>query len=274
MIGGADLHIHTNQSDGLETPEEVVERAAGLALAAIAVADHDALEAVPRAIAAGEQRGIEVLPAVEISAECGRAEVHILGYGVDPGHAELAGVLQELRRRRDSRARQIIQRLQVLGIPAPWESLKEESDGAVGRLHIARFLYRSGHSRSVQHAFDRFLKRGKPAYVPKARIACDEAINLIHAAGGLAFYAHPGIGETRKALRRIERYAFDGLEAYHSRHSPGVSEQLRQFAHERNLLISGGSDCHGGAKGQVEMGKVRLAWDDYMQIVDALQRVG
>ena len=137
-------------------------------------------------------------------------------------------------------------------------------------MHIARALHAAGHVKTVQHAFDKYLKPGKPGYVGHPRLECAEAVELIHAAKGLAFLAHPGIGAPVRKLTGLLGLPFDGIECYHSKHSPGKTEMLLQLARERGLLVTGGSDCHGDAKGRAEMGRVRLPMERFHAIVERL----
>jgi hypothetical protein len=205
---------------------------------------------------------------VEISAQAAGAEVHVLGYGIDPEEPRLAAALARLREGREARADRIFDRLDRLGIALDRAAIREETGGAVGRMHIARAIHEAGRARSVQNAFDRYIKAGRPAYVEKARLPCDEAIRLIHEAGGVAALAHPGIGTLHRKLHHILTLPFDGVEVYHSKHSAGQSEAFRQIAEERGLLVTGGSDSHGEAKGQPDpdLGRVSLP----MRYVEAL----
>jgi hypothetical protein len=175
-----------------------------------------------------------------------------------------------LREARNRRAERIVGKLNAAGVPVTMETLLARAGGAVGRMHIAREVHALGHARTVQDAFDRYLNAGRRAYVPKARIDCAEALGLIHEAGGLAFVAHPGIGTTRRLLPRLLELPFDGIEAYHCKHGPGHVAEFLELAESRGLLVSGGSDCHGAAKGEPEMGKVRVPVAHYERIRERL----
>ena len=267
-----DLHLHTSCSDGSDPPREVVRRAAGLHFAAIAVTDHDTVAGTDEAAAASRDLGLEFLPGVEISAQCDRAEVHVVGLGIDPPQGPLMETLAALRNARIERASQIVERLHRLGVPA---HLAEPpclliDDGAVGRMHIARQIVDAGFAVNVQQAFDKFLNPGRPAYVPKERVSCEKAIEVIHAAGGLAFIGPPGIGTLYEHLGRLTVLPFDGIEVYHTKHSPGQVDQFLQLARDLRWLVAGGSDCHGSAKTAPEMGKVRVPYEHYERIRDRL----
>lgn len=265
----ADLHLHTNHSDGADTPETVIARAAKKRVAAIAIADHDTTSAVPAAQAAAAQHGIELLPAVEISTGYRQAEIHVLAYGIQLDHAGLQQALADLRRQREIRANAILHKLRELGIHLEPEHVRHEAGpGAIGRLHIARVLYLNKHTKTVQEGFDRFIGQGRPAYIPKATIPIADAIGLIHAAGGIASLAHPGLRrDVRNLLPQLLTMPLDGIEVYHIHHSPGESATFMELATEHGLLVTGGSDCHGDIKGRgIEMGKVRLAWAHYLRL--------
>lgn len=254
----ADLHTHTHYSDGADAPEEVAERAAKLGMSMWAVTDHDTTAGLAQAREAALSHGIRFLDGVEISAQFERHEVHVVGLGIDSSCPELQALLTRLETGRRTRAERIAAKLSKHGHSVDLDNLGA-NDAALGRMHIARSLHAQGVVKSVQEAFDRFLNPGRPAYVPKERATCMEALAAIHASGGLAFVAHPGIGSLRKALPSLIVLPFDGIEAYHSKHSPGHTEGFITLAKEQGLLISGGSDCHGRAKGQrPDMGTVRM----------------
>ncbi|HRK35962.1 MAG TPA: PHP domain-containing protein [Candidatus Hydrogenedentes bacterium] len=270
--GFADLHLHTLYSDGSDTPERVVERAMEAGVSALAITDHDTVEGVAAAAEAAKRAGLRFLSGTELSAHFDHGDVHILGLGVQIDAPPLLESLDRMRASRAQRAERILERLAARGMPISLDATAH--DGVVGRMHIAQALLAAGHVKSVQQAFDKFLQRGKPGYVAQVKMECATAIDVIHAAGGLAFIAHPGIGAPKRKLSSLLEMPFDGLEAYHSKHSPGLSEMLSQLALDRGLLITGGSDCHGEVKGKAEMGRVRLPLHYFDRICDALATRG
>lgn len=267
-----DLHLHSDHSDGSDPPALVAERAAKLHLAAIALTDHDTVSGVEEAAREAAARGIGFLPAVEISAVFDSHELHILGLGVDFTNPALVERLSRMLEARAERADAIIERLNGVGVPVTGEAVRARArNGAVTRIHIAKEVHALGHSKTVQDAFDKYMLKGKPAFVSKVLMPAAEAIDHIHEAGGLAFIAHPGLGSTRKRLPKLLRFPFDGIEVLHTAHTPGQVEEFKELARAHGLLMSGGSDCHGTIKGYgPEMGKVNVPGYYYDRIQEAL----
>jgi len=263
MSGGpfADLHLHTHCSDGSDAPARVVSRAAECGIAAMAITDHDTIAGLPEARTAAADAGIEFINGTEVSCHFEGREIHVLGFGFRDDGGPLDAPLAALCEARTTRATGIMERLQSAGIAIDSEAVRARAgNGAVSRMHIAKELHAMGVTPDVQAGFDRYLKKGRPAFVEKETMACAEAVDLIHAAGGVAMVAHPALGQgLGRMLEALLTLPFDGLEAYHTSHTPGETEALLQMAGERGLLVCGGSDCHGTMKGgEPEMGKVRL----------------
>ncbi len=256
-----DLHTHTRCSDGALTPAELVELAARKGLSAVAITDHDTVDGNAEAVAAGQNASIAVVPGVEISTQWAGVTFHLLGLGLDrttPLVEERFRFLADSRRERTPR---MLQKLRGLGIEVELEAvIREAGGGVVGRPHLARVLVRTGAARSVQDAFDRFLGRGKAAYVDKARLSPADACAVIHEAGGAVILAHPGLVEQDRPgllpalLDHLLPLGLDGLEAYYSRHSPAQSRRYRRLAGERGLIVTGGSDFNDGRDGGPDLG--------------------
>lgn len=248
-----------------------MERAAEVGLAALAVTDHDTVSGLHEASATALAFGIGFLNGVEITSALDTLEVHVVGLGIAPESSHLRQVLDTLAQGRTERLDLILDKLESLGLTVVRNNVLARTAGVVGRMHIAQELREGGHVRGIQEAFNRYIGRGKPAFVPSARVPCGEAVEAIHAAGGLAFIGHPGLGGVRKKLPQLLQLPFDGIEAYHPQHKPGRVEEFIQLAESNHLLVSGGSDCHGRAKGRRPlMGKVRVPITRYEAIWKAL----
>lgn len=251
-----DLHVHTNASDGELSPEETVAEAARAGLAALAVADHDNVAGIEPAAAEGRARGVEVVPAVELTCYHGAAELHMLGFFVSTDSPGLLQWLAHFREERCKRAEEICRRLGLLGAPVEYERvLAIAGRGSPGRPHIAKALVEAGHCRGIPEAFRRYLGQEQAAWVPKALIDPPAAMKLIHEAGGLAFLAHPGATGKDELIPELVRAGLDGLEVRHGLHSAPVARHYLQWAHRRDLLASGGSDFHGGLKADARIGQ-------------------
>lgn len=276
MPAYVDLHLHTNRSDGSDPPEKMVDRAVACGLAGMAITDHDTVSGVDPAGREARLHGIEFLEGVEISTLYGRIEIHVVGLGIDTRNEPLLQALIRFREARAKRVDRMVARLNKLGIPIERSEVELQAGkgGALGRVHVARALVARKEARGVQDAFDKFLRSGRKAYVAKEMMLSKDAVALIHAAGGLAFVAHPGVGVTvSKLLPRLLDLGFDGIEVYHSKHTPGQVTEFTQLALERDLFITGGSDCHGTAlKDTPDIGKVRVPYYHFERIQERLNR--
>lgn len=275
MSGFVDLHLHTTHSDGADSPERVVERALECGLDAIAITDHDETSAIGIAQAAAAEQDLIIVPGTEISATFEGQELHIVGLGIDIDAQALQEPLDRMRHERDTRAERIVDKLQELGIPITMEQLRARAGtGTIGRIHIGQEVMALGFGRTVQDVFDKYIKAGRPAYVHKENLEASEAIEAIHGAGGLAFVAHPGLGDQHKRLEALFTLPFDGIEAYHSRHTDRQTKSFLTFAESRGLLVTGGSDCHGSIKGHPPlMGKSKVPRVVYETIREALAKM-
>ena len=196
-----DLHTHTTFSDGSLTPTQLVEEAAAMGLSAVAVTDHDTVDGLPEALAAGERLGIEVIPGVEINLEHDRVTMDMLGYFLAGRPSdELQEELAELRAYRDERNARMLERLAELGMPLdPGDLAAAAENGAVGRPHIGEAMVRRGYASSISEAFELYLRRGAPAWVDRRRLSLGRALKLLRASGALPVIAHPGIIRTDAA---------------------------------------------------------------------------
>jgi predicted metal-dependent phosphoesterase TrpH len=258
----ADLHLHSQFSDGTFSPEEVVARGRRAGLAALALTDHDTVEGCARMAAACQSAGIEFIAGAELTAEHRAAELHLLGYFVDVTNRKWLAELARFQAVRQNRIREIVARLNELQVPLRAEAVFALANcAAPGRPHVARTLVQAGHCQTLDEAFEQYLKKGRPAWVPKARMSAPEAIELIHQAGGLAVMAHPGLNHADDLIPELADAGLDGLECFHTKHSSRLARHYQELAGRLNLLVTGGSDCHGRSKGRPLIGTVKLPYE-------------
>jgi hypothetical protein len=244
--GRADLHIHTTKSDGAYTPAQVIELARRSGLGAVAITDHDTLDGVVEAQAAALATGIEVVPGVEISAEYRGREFHLLGYFVRRDDAPLRAALHQLSKQREVRFWHMVERLRAGGVAIDAEELRAcAGSTTLGRRHLAEFLVQKRCAGSVREAFARYLGDGKWAAVSKVRLPVEEAIHLVRGAGGVAAWAHPPYDCTRESLAELHSRGLRAVEVEYPTFRVGRVRQLRAWAAELGLAVTGGSDCHG-----------------------------
>ncbi len=277
---GIDLHAHTTASDGSLRPTELVHKAAALGLAALAVTDHDTLGGLAEARQAAQAVGLDLVSGVELSVEDDGGRFHLLGYGFDPDDAALGEKLVTLRANRAARNEAMAVKMAELGLPVTMADVRAEvgeDAEVIARPHFAQALIKKGVVRSVSEAFDRYLSTGKPLYLPKEVLTPREAIALLHAAGGVAVMAHPGLVplSTSALAGRVAQLAseagLDGLEAYYSQHSPADTERFVALAQRHNLLLTGGSDFHGTPKPHVPLGIIFGGQPAPRALLDALR---
>jgi 3',5'-nucleoside bisphosphate phosphatase len=258
----ADLHTHTTASDGLNSPAVNVDLALEAGLAAIAITDHDTVAGVPEAIERGKSIGIKVVPGVEISTVAGGQDIHVLGYYIDIHNEQFLQRLAGLRNVREQRNQLMIARLNELGLHMTLEEVErtaaKESPElmSVGRPHIAEIMIRKGYVSNHQEAFDRYLGKTGAAYVNPPRIRPEVAIDWIHEAGGAAVLAHPGLYGDDPLVEKLVEYGLDGIEAFHSDHSPEEEERYTAIAVRHKLLVTAGSDYHGQREEHVFHGPI------------------
>lgn len=242
--GRADLHIHTTVSDGEYEPCQVVEIAVRLGLSAVGITDHDTMAAIAPARTAA--KNVEVISGVEITAEESGREVHLLGYFIRENDAALTAALAQLRNQRRQRFLEMAERLRGCGAPIAEEILDTVCGReSLGRRNLAAMLYQSGQVGSVREAFDRYLADGKPADVPKVRLPLDDAIALVRGAGGVTSLAHPSDALTFAQLTDLRGRGLQAVEADYPTQRAARSRELRDWAGQLKMAISGGSDCHG-----------------------------
>jgi predicted metal-dependent phosphoesterase TrpH len=257
--GFADLHLHTFFSDGTFTPEELAQRGAQLGLVAMALTDHDTVEGCARMAHACQTLGVEFIPGTELTAEFEGHEVHLLGFFLDAQQPKLLAEIKKFQAARQERILEMVSKLNQLGVPLRAETVFALANcQSPGRPHVGRALAQEGLCRSMDEAFERFLKKGRPAWVPKYKISAFDAMDLIHQADGLAVLAHPGLNHCDQIIPHLAENGLDGLECFHTKHSSTQSEYYLALAQRLNLAVTGGSDCHGFSKGKPLIGGVKL----------------
>jgi len=258
----ADLHLHTIFSDGTYTPEDVVNKALKAGLAAISVVDHDTVSGLKPTIDLGKISGLEVLPGIELSAEFESQEVHILGYLIDYNNQEFLEKLKSLKENRVDRIYKIVEKLNNQGVDLTAQEVFDFSDlGTAGRLHVARALLKRGSVKSIYEAFQKYIGDKGPAYVCGFRFSPKDAIDFIKAAGGVSVLAHPYILNNDQLIYEFIKLGLGGLEAYYPEHSQGTTNFYLEIAKKHNLVVTGGSDCHGAAKPEVRIGSMKISYD-------------
>jgi 3',5'-nucleoside bisphosphate phosphatase len=273
-----DLHVHSSASDGSYPPAEVVRYAKEGGLSAFALTDHDTVDGLAEAAAAGRTLGVEVIPGVEISARNPGGTMHILGLGINFHDGKLDARLAVLKQARAERNPQIIAKLNALGIPVTMEQVEHISGGGqVGRPHIARALMESGYVSSIQQAFEIYLRNNGKAYVGKFRFPPEEAIAMIREAQGAPILAHPftlGLGTAfalKNTLRELQALGLAGIEAFYSEHTPEQEALYLKLAQELGLLVTGGSDYHGENKPEIRLGSMPCQKKVTYELLAALQ---
>jgi predicted metal-dependent phosphoesterase TrpH len=256
----ADLHTHTYHSDGTRSPKEVVDVAKAHGLDILAISDHDNLAAYFEIRAYADERGLTLIPAIELSCEVDGIDVHILAYAFDALDERIERHLRSFRDTRQHRGYAIVEKLRALGVTISAERVDQlAAGGAVGRPHVARALVEAGHVASVSEAFDLYLGAGKPGYIGKQRFAIAEAVALIHGAGGVLSVAHPTLYPDHTLLvPRLLDEGIDAVEVLHPQVDDGNRERYTNLARFRGKFTTGGSDDHGTVKTSETLGTVKV----------------
>ncbi|WHZ22307.1 MAG: putative PHP family metal-dependent phosphoesterase [Nitrospira sp.] len=273
-----DLHLHTTHSDGSFSTREVMTFAKQAGVTALAITDHDIVEAIPEASTIGTELGIEVVPGVEISSRLGESELHILGYFLHWTDPLLNQRLATLRDSRHDRNPKIVRRLNELGIDITYDEVRAlAGTESVGRPHIARVLMDKRVVTSAKEAFDRYLANGRPAFVDRELPEPTEAVRWIHEAGGVPVLAHPTWVRTsaeglRTLLHQLKEAGLGGIEVHYSTHTPSQTTEYLALAKQCDLLVTGGSDFHGVTKPDIEVGIGRGQLKVSEKLLDPLRK--
>jgi len=276
----ADLHVHTYFSDGTFSPEKVVKYSKEKGLSAIAITDHDCCSGIAPAIKAGKVLGLEVISGVELSAELGEENIHILGYFIDWQDTSFVNRLEEISKSRVERAKKILKKLKQHKIDISEKELFEFSGpGSVGRLHIAHLLLKKGYISRIEEAFRKYIGDKGPCYVKNLKLSPREAMDMIKGVGGVTVLAHPkSINIKGRSVEDIVegllKDGLQGIEVYHPDHTAKDEGEFKKLAKEYNLLMTGGSDCHGFGKKGILIGTVKFSYELVESIKQAAFRSG
>jgi 3',5'-nucleoside bisphosphate phosphatase len=246
----ADLHCHTTCSDGSSSPLELIQLAKHRGLKGLSITDHDTIDAYQTAIPAAKAAGLLLGTGVEFSCQFQGISLHLLGYDFDLKNPGIHQLCQRHKKRRESRNRAILAKLDEAGMPIDYEELLVYGN-TIGRPHIAQLMVEKGYVKNLREAFNHYIGEGKKCYSAGEPFTVEEAIDVLHQAGGKAFVAHPQLLPEEFPLEDLLKLSFDGLECYYSRL---FIKSWVEIAQERGWLMSGGSDFHGSIKPETELG--------------------
>jgi predicted metal-dependent phosphoesterase TrpH len=265
-----DLHIHTTASDGLLTPEQVVEFAKEAGLSAISITDHDTINGYLAAREKAEELGIELIPAVELSISYREDDFHLLAYLIDSENPEFLKKINGFQEERRIRGEKMVEKLNELGLDLSIDTVRRiAGDSSVGRPHLADALLKEEFVQTYDEAFARYLGYHAPAYVPKRFLTPREGIDLIHLVRGVAVLAHPGTTRSHEAIYDFIQMGLDGIEAYHCKHDRQATRHYVNSANKLGLINTGGSDCHGRRGEKILIGTVKVPY----QCLEMLRKV-
>jgi transcription antitermination factor NusB len=262
VLAGADLHIHTDFSDGTMSPAQVVKEASRLNLRTIAITDHDTVDAIEIAQMVGSMEGINIIPAIELSSYYQPADIHLLGYYIDIKNSALLEKLAELRTERVERIKKITKKLRAIGVKVEHQEVFDISkEGSPGRMHIADVLCNKGYCANIRETFKKYLSDNGPAFVPKVALTLKDAIELIISSDGVPVLAHPGVTKRDTLIPKMVEYGLQGIEVYYPTHQPDAVKRYKRIAKKHDLVITGGSDCHGNRKPEIALGSTKISDD-------------
>jgi len=281
-MGKIDLHTHSTASDGSLSPTQLVIAAREQGVDRLALTDHDTTDGLEEAISAGEKIGVDVISGIELSVNHDSGSLHMLAYGFDKSNPEFKTIVEKLKHSRGNRNTQIIVKLNELGYPVTWETILEIAGGGlIGRGHIGQALYQAGYFDNIQAVFNQLLSRGAPAYVDRFKLDIESAIKMVHDAGGVAVWAHPGLHGDEldslilQQLPRWVEFGLDGLESDYNLHSIALRDNLRNIANGYGIIYTGGSDFHGQLKPDIQLGQgpdgIPVSEDCYNSLIGRIE---
>lgn len=255
----ADLHVHSTASDGTDSPMQIVNIALDKGLSAIALTDHDTTDGIAAALDTARGTGLEVIPGVELNTDWEDTEIHILGFYLEYRSSSLQGILKEMRQARAARAEKMLAKLTDLGIRVTYEDVQKiAGEATICRPHIAQAMIAAGCVTSVKEAFDKYIGRGMPAYVPRTKLDPFTAIAVIERAKGVPVLAHPGLANRDNLIPAFVKKGLLGLEVYYPLHTPEMIEKYQWYSKKFGLVMTGGTDYHGPDSGYPSLGTVSV----------------
>lgn len=256
-----DLHTHTTASDGLYTPEKLVNAALRKKVNLLSVTDHDTIASLAEVKKLCEEKGLAWISGIEISCHAQGEEIHILAYGFDPQSAILNQFISTQNEDRQRRLQQMIVQLQKANVKISWEDVKRyiHSESAAGRPHVARALVYAGYATTMDYAFSHYLTPGKIAYVPRQTILAKDVLEMIGKMNAVSVLAHPVFIKNENILEELFEQGLQGIEAFHPGHKGYEKKKYESWALERKLFVTGGSDFHGDkGKGHGILGAMKI----------------
>lgn len=253
-----DFHVHTNKSDGILSPKEVVDRAYKNGVEILAITDHDTINGLSEAIDEAKVKNIKLIPGIEFSCNYNNESIHLLGFFRDDSYKseDFIEILNNIQEKRLLRAKKMIEKLSdEFNININFEDVLKHGKNIIARPHIAKAIIDAGYPYTHDYIFDNFIGKDKPAYVPTNKITIEEGIELLHRFNALVFLAHPVLIKN-SPLEDFLKFNLDGIEAIYFLNSKEDEKYLLNFAKEHNLLVSAGSDCHGDFKNDKRHGDI------------------
>lgn len=270
-----DFHVHTNFSDGILSPKNVIDRAKKNNVSILAITDHDTVDGIIEAISVANDKDIKLIPGIELSCNYNNESIHLLGFFKDDSYKsqELSNILNEIKNRRIIRAKNMIEKLkEKFDINIDFNKVSELGGNIIARPHIARAIIDAGYPYTQDYIFDNFIGKDKPAYIPTTKISLEEGIEILHKFNSITVLAHP-ILIKNTPLEEFLKFKLDGIEAIYYLNSKEQEKYLISFAKKNNLLITAGSDCHGdfiNDDRHGDIGDMKLSEEDLSKFLKAL----
>ena len=279
----SDLHIHTLYSDGVFSPEKIVDTAIDVGLQVIALTDHDNILSYQVAKdylkKTNKEDKLEIIQGIEVNTLYKNYEVHILGYFMDVNNSDFQNLLKMQQQARVKQTKEIINLLaKKEGIRIKFEDIKKQvaEGGSIGRPHIAKAITNAGGTNSVIEAYAKYIHDDSPVYVQRKTVSPQDAVEIIYDAGGIPVIAHPhDLDIAEDLIKELMQYGLRGIEAYHRKHSPACVEYFSSMAEELGLIVTGGSDFHAPniMNGQIILGKNFVPEWIYEKLIEEKKRI-